>query len=79
MFSNFLMKICAKIILFFYQKRTILTNVIQMGIGKLNGTPIVLKVMDFQFTGGSMGCIMGEKITCLVKYATKKSMPLITM
>ncbi len=54
-------------------------NVIQMGIGKLNGTPIVLRVMDFQFMGGSMGSIVGEKITCLIKYATKKSMPLITM
>jgi len=47
MFSNFLMKICAKIILFFYKKRTILTNVIQMGTRKLNGTPIALGVMDF--------------------------------
>ncbi len=27
--------------------------------------------------GGSMGSIVGEKITCLVEYATKKSMPLI--
>ncbi len=60
----------------FYQKRTGLTNVIQMGTRKLNGTPIVLGVMDFQFMRGSMGFEVGEKITRLVKYATKKSMPL---
>jgi len=30
-----------------------------------------------QFMGGSMGSVVGEKITRLVEYATKKSMPLI--
>jgi len=54
-----------------------LIDVIQTGTGKLNGTPIALGVMDFQFMGGSMGSIVGEKITRLVEYATKKSMPLI--
>nr|AND48565.1 beta subunit of acetyl-CoA carboxylase carboxytransferase [Sphagnum wulfianum] len=61
----------------FYQKRTGLTDAIQTGTGKLNGTPIALGVMDFQFMGGSMGSVVGEKITRLVEYATKKSMPLI--
>ncbi|KAH8974316.1 hypothetical protein BDL97_01G095600 [Sphagnum fallax] len=48
----------------FYQKRTGLTDAIQT-------------VMDFQFMGGSMGSVVGEKITRLVEYATKKSMSLI--
>nr|YP_010194405.1 acetyl-CoA carboxylase carboxyltransferase beta subunit [Pallavicinia lyellii]QZZ24686.1 acetyl-CoA carboxylase carboxyltransferase beta subunit [Pallavicinia lyellii]QZZ24770.1 acetyl-CoA carboxylase carboxyltransferase beta subunit [Pallavicinia lyellii] len=61
----------------FYQKRTGLTDAIQTGIGKLNGTPIALGVMDFQFMGGSMGSVVGEKITRLIEYATRKSMPLI--
>ncbi len=50
-----------------------------MGTRKLNGTRIVLGVMDFQFMGGSMGSVVGEKITRLVKYATKKFVPLIIM
>nr|AND48158.1 beta subunit of acetyl-CoA carboxylase carboxytransferase [Flatbergium novo-caledoniae] len=61
----------------FYQKRTGLTDAIQTGTGKLNGTSIALGVMDFQFMGGSMGSVVGEKITRLIEYATKKSMPLI--
>jgi acetyl-CoA carboxylase carboxyl transferase subunit beta len=61
----------------FYQKRTGLIDAIQMGTRKLNGTPITLGVMDFQFMGGSMGSVMGKKITCLVEYATKNSMLLI--
>jgi acetyl-CoA carboxylase carboxyl transferase subunit beta len=63
--------------IFFYQKRMGLTDAIQTCTGKLNGTPIALGVMDFQFMGGSMASVVGEKITRLVEYATKKSMPLI--
>nr|QHD46893.1 AccD [Anthoceros agrestis] len=61
----------------FYQKRTGLTDAIQTGIGKLNGIPIALGVMDFQFMGGSMGSVVGEKITRLIEYGTRESMPVI--
>ncbi|BBN16688.1 hypothetical protein MPTK1_7g08490 [Marchantia polymorpha subsp. ruderalis] len=61
----------------FYQKRTGLTDAIQTGIGQLNGITIALGVMDFQFMGGSMGSVVGEKITRLIEYATIASMPLI--
>uniref|UniRef100_A0A8S0YB39 CoA carboxyltransferase N-terminal domain-containing protein n=1 Tax=Spirodela intermedia TaxID=51605 RepID=A0A8S0YB39_SPIIN len=33
--------------------------------------------MDFQFMGGSMGSVVGEKITRLIEYATNKSLPVI--
>jgi acetyl-CoA carboxylase carboxyl transferase subunit beta len=33
--------------------------------------------MDFEFIGGSMGSVVGEKITRLIQYATRKSLPLI--
>nr|BDZ75650.1 acetyl-CoA carboxylase subunit beta [Timmiella anomala] len=61
----------------FYQKRTGLTDAIQTGIGKLNKNLVALGVMEFQFMGGSMGSVVGEKITRLIEYATEKSMPLI--
>nr|YP_009694164.1 acetyl-CoA carboxylase carboxyltransferase beta subunit [Christensenia aesculifolia]QEI60339.1 acetyl-CoA carboxylase carboxyltransferase beta subunit [Christensenia aesculifolia] len=59
------------------QKRTGLTDAVQTGIGNLNGTPVALGVMDFQFMGGSMGSVVGEKITRLIEYATQESLPLI--
>jgi acetyl-CoA carboxylase carboxyl transferase subunit beta len=54
-----------------------LTDAIQTGIGKLNGIPIALGVMDFKFMGGSMGSVVGEKITRLIERATEESLPVI--
>nr|UFJ43476.1 acetyl-CoA carboxylase beta subunit [Koelreuteria bipinnata] len=60
-----------------YQKKTGLTEAVQTGTGQLNGIPIAIGVMDFQFMGGSMGSVVGEKITRLIEYATNKFLPLI--
>lgn len=60
-----------------YQRKTGLTEAIQTGTGQLNGIPIAIGVMDFQFMGGSMGSVVGEKITRLIEYATNKFLPLI--
>ena len=60
-----------------YQKKTGLTEAVQTGIGQLNGIPVAIGVMDFQFMGGSMGSAVGEKITRLIEYATNKFLPLI--
>lgn len=60
-----------------YQKNTGLTEAVQTGTGQLNGIPVAIGVMDFQFMGGSMGSVVGEKITRLAEYATNKSLPLI--
>ncbi|XVF41307.1 hypothetical protein PTKIN_Ptkin01aG0270000 [Pterospermum kingtungense] len=48
-----------------------------MGTGQLNGIPIAIGVMDFQFIGGCMGSIVGEKITRLIEYAANNFLPLI--
>lgn len=60
-----------------YQRKTGLTEAVQTGIGQLNGIPVAIGVMDFQFMGGSMGSVVGEKITRLIEYATKNFLPLI--
>nr|YP_010724620.1 acetyl-CoA carboxylase subunit beta [Sisyrinchium idahoense]WDW31833.1 acetyl-CoA carboxylase subunit beta [Sisyrinchium idahoense] len=60
-----------------YQRRTGLTEAVQTGIGQLNGIPTAIGVMDFQFMGGSMGSVVGEKITRLIEYATNRSLPVI--
>nr|YP_010362899.1 acetyl-CoA carboxylase carboxyltransferase beta subunit [Euphorbia pteroneura]UNS16936.1 acetyl-CoA carboxylase carboxyltransferase beta subunit [Euphorbia pteroneura] len=60
-----------------YQRKTGLTEAVQTGTGQLNGIPIAVGVMDFQFMGGSMGSVVGEKITRLIEYATNQFLPLI--
>ena len=60
-----------------YQRKTGLTEAVQTGIGQLNGIPTAIGVMDFQFMGGSMGSVVGEKITRLIEYATNNFLPLI--
>nr|YP_010615123.1 acetyl-CoA carboxylase carboxyltransferase beta subunit [Barleria strigosa]WAS33285.1 acetyl-CoA carboxylase carboxyltransferase beta subunit [Barleria strigosa] len=60
-----------------YQRKTGLTEAVQTGIGQLNGVSVALGVMDFQFMGGSMGSVVGEKITRLIEYATNRFLPLI--
>nr|YP_010897818.1 acetyl-CoA carboxylase carboxyltransferase beta subuni [Trivalvaria costata]UWJ90034.1 acetyl-CoA carboxylase carboxyltransferase beta subuni [Trivalvaria costata] len=59
------------------QRKTGLNEAVQTGIGQLNGIPIAMGFMDFEFIGGSMGSVVGEKITRLIEYATNRSLPLI--
>nr|WQT71280.1 acetyl-CoA carboxylase beta subunit [Cathetus clarkei] len=60
-----------------YQRKIGLTDAVQTGTGQLNGIPLAVGVMDFQFMGGSMGSVVGEKITRLIEYAANKRLPLI--
>nr|ABY86507.1 acetyl-coA carboxylase beta subunit [Silene chalcedonica] len=60
-----------------YQRETGLTEAVQTGIGQLDGIPVAIGVMDFEFMGGSMGSVVGEKITRLIEYASNKLLPLI--
>nr|QWL17049.1 acetyl-CoA carboxylase carboxyltransferase beta subunit [Plantago brasiliensis] len=60
-----------------YQTKTGLTEAVQTGIGQLNGIPVAIGVMDCQFIAGSMGSVVGEKITRLIEYATNQCLPLI--
>nr|QBX98371.1 beta subunit of acetyl-CoA carboxylase carboxytransferase [Chloropicon sp. RCC4434] len=59
------------------QERTGLKDAIQTGIGKIDSIPVALGVMDFNFMGGSMGSVVGEKITRLIEYATRSGLPII--
>ncbi len=45
--------------------------------GKINGNPVVLGVMNFQYIGGSMGSVVGEKIARGVVHAKEQNRPLI--
>ncbi len=57
--------------------KTGLKDAIVCGHGKLNGRDYALGVMDFRFIGGSLGAVVGEKISRLAEYATAKRIPLV--
>ena len=59
------------------QERTNLQDAILTGTGLIDGIPVALGVMDFSFMGGSMGSVVGEKITRLIEYATREGYILI--
>ena len=59
------------------QEKTGLQDAIQTGSGMIDGIPVALAVMDFSFMGGSMGSVVGEKITRLIEYATQEGLTLI--
>ena len=61
------------------QERTGLQDAIQTGTGLLDGLPVALAVMDFNFMGGSMGSVVGEKLTRLIEHATQNGLPLIVV
>ena len=46
-------------------------------IGCINGIRIVVAIMDFSFIGGSMGSVVGEKISLAIDRATKDRLPLL--
>ena len=47
------------------------------GEGKIDGVSTVIAIMDSNFIMGSMGSVVGEKITRAIEFAVKKQLPLI--
>ena len=65
-----------------YQKRleeiwskTDLSDSMRVAVGKINGQDIVIACMDFEFIGGSLGSVMGEKFSRAVDHCIKHNMP----
>lgn len=50
-----------------------------LGVGKVNGKEIALAVMNFQFMGGSMGVVTGEKIALAFDIAFEKKIPCVVV
>ncbi|WP_017655562.1 acetyl-CoA carboxylase, carboxyltransferase subunit beta [Fortiea contorta] len=49
-----------------------LIDAVKTGLGQINGLPVALGVMDFRFMGGSMGSVVGEKLTRMIEQATQR-------
>src|SRR3989442_5541306 len=60
-----------------YQKETGLRDAVATGICRIGEHRAALGVMEFKFLGGSMGSVVGEKLTRLIERATEKALPLI--
>ena len=60
-----------------YQKSTKLRDAVITGVGRIGDHRLALGVMDFAFLGGSMGSVVGEKLTRLIEAATEKELPVV--
>ena len=60
-----------------YQEKTGKTDAVRVGIGKMNELDVVITCMDFNFIGGSMGSVVGERIGMAIDHARENEKPLI--
>ncbi len=60
-----------------YQSRVGNTDAVLCAEGKLEGMPVVICAMEYAFMGGSMGSVVGEKITIAIERAIDKKEPII--
>ena len=57
--------------------KTGLNDAIRAGVGKIEGENLVIACMDFNFIGGSMGSVVGEKIARSIDYSMKHKIPFL--
>ena len=61
------------------QKKTSLKDAMTTVTGKIGGYDIVIAAMNFEFIGGSMGAVVGEKIARGIDYSLKHKIPFMIM
>jgi len=59
------------------KEQTSLNDAISVATGKIKKKPLVVAAMDFSFIGGSMGSVVGEKISRAIDYCIKHKTPLM--
>jgi len=59
------------------KEKTGLTEAIVTGTGEIGGVKTGFGAMDFAFMGGSMGSVVGEKITRLTEHCVREHLPLV--
>ncbi len=60
-----------------YRKSTGLKDAVITGIGTIGTQRVALGVMDFSFLGGSMGSVVGEKLTRVIEAGTDRGLPVV--
>ena len=61
------------------RKKSGLSDAIISGETQIKGTSVAIAIMDFSFMGGSMGSVVGEKVTRTAELALAKQIPLIVV
>ena len=61
------------------RKKTGLNDALVMGRARMGDIPVALAVMDFSFMGGSMGSVLGEKVTRTMELAIAEHIPCISI
>jgi acetyl-CoA carboxylase carboxyl transferase subunit beta len=61
------------------QKQTNMLDALLTGEGEMGGRVVVICAMEFSFMGGSMGSVVGEKITRAIERCVEKRLPLIVI
>jgi acetyl-CoA carboxylase carboxyl transferase subunit beta len=56
-------------------KKTKLNDAISVAVGEVNERKLIIAAMDFRFIGGSMGSVVGEKISRAIDYALEHGIP----
>jgi acetyl-CoA carboxylase carboxyl transferase subunit beta len=60
-----------------YQQKTNHSDAARVGVGKMNELDVVIACMDFDFMGGSMGSVVGERLGMAIDRAREQQQPLI--
>ncbi len=60
-----------------YQERSGLKDAVITAEGRLGGMPLTIAAMEYGFMGGSMGSVVGEKITRAIEHALSRRMPVV--
>lgn len=61
------------------QKKTSMADAVLNAKGKMGGIDVVVSAMEFAFMGGSMGSVVGEKVTRALERGLKEKIPVITI
>lgn len=59
--------------------KTDVFEAVTCGRGAINGIPVLLGVMNFDFMGGSMGSVVGEKLTRIMEKGIEENLPVIVV
>ena len=59
------------------KEKSNLDEAVICGVGEIDGQKVATAVMDFDYMGGSMGSVVGEKVTLIMEHALKEKLPVI--
>lgn len=62
-----------------YREKSRLNDACRSGVATINGMPVAVAVMDFGFIGGSMGSVVGEKVTRTIELGLKRRIPVVVV